>query len=181
MNHLTTYYNDPESITAKIKAAKTEFPQLSFGCWHIGCDIPKGSTDAFELSYALAACPSSFKVTPTKYSIYDDLDGVCKNTFGQNYRLADWNDIVTHYNNGAPPDDILAEGHVFVSRNGDEFWSGDRHYIGSRNNHSPHPGYLSHANIDNHLFDLGSWYSDYCVLCYNEDASSLLGVLFRRF
>ena len=120
------------------------------------------------------ACDSSqhFAVTTGKYGIYDNLDDICKSTFGHEYRIADWNDIVAYYNAGADPDDIMGTStqtvHAFVTRNGSHFWSGDRHYIASRNNHSPHSGYLSHANIDNHLFDLGSWYSDYCILCYEE-------------
>jgi hypothetical protein len=113
-----------------------------------------------------------FEKTSTTYTINDDMDNICQQTFGNEYRLADWLDIESAYDSGVSTDYIMLEGSAFVSNNGDEFWSGDRHYIVTRHNHNPSDGYLSHDNIDDHLFDLGSWYTNYSILCYSDDGGT---------
>ena len=75
---------------------------------------------------------SLFRVTAGKYSETADLGDVIKNEFGDNYRLADWNDILAY------SDDIqswaksvgMEHGDSYlVSRNAERFWSGKRHYF----------------------------------------------------
>ena len=51
--HQFVYINDPECLRSKIAATKTYFPQINFGCWRIGHDIPDGQMFPHELSNAL--------------------------------------------------------------------------------------------------------------------------------
>ena len=118
----------------------------------------------------------TFLVTAKAYAHTDDLNTRIKAEFGDNYRLADWNDIIREYNNGMKPDQILGNSstaaHAFCSRSGKQFYSSSRHYFASRNNHHPHSGYLVHASIDNNLFSLGSWYGKYKILAYTETSNT---------
>ena len=104
---------------------------------------------------------SLFRVTAGKYSETADLGDVIKNEFGDNYRLADWNDILVY------SDDIqswaksigMKQGDSYlVSRNGERFWSGKRHYFITRHDHNCPGNWLVHDHIDDHFVDLGSWY-----------------------
>lgn len=104
---------------------------------------------------------SLFRVTAGKYSETADLGDVIKNEFGDNYRLADWNDILAY------SDDIqswaksvgMEHGDSYlVSRNGERFWSGKRHYFITRHDHNCPGNWLVHDHIDDHFIDLGSWY-----------------------
>jgi hypothetical protein len=151
---------------------------LSWTCWIPYYGIVEYFVKWWNINYDLNLdfIPDTkpiFAVTTNAYTINTNHTQVCQDTFGSGYRIADWNDIVYHFNNGMDPDDILGtstqQAHAYVTRTGSHFWSGTRHYIASRNNHAPHSGYLSHTNLDNHLFDLGSWYTNYTILCYCED------------
>ncbi|RJS74176.1 hypothetical protein CW714_02060 [Methanophagales archaeon] len=104
---------------------------------------------------------SLFRVTAGKYSETADLGDVIKNEFGDNYRLADWNDILAY------SDDIqswaksvgMEHGDSYlVSRNAERFWSGKRHYFITRHDHNCPGNWLVHDHIDDHFIDLGSWY-----------------------
>ena len=110
----------------------------------------------------------SFQVTSDSVNIRENLDAVCRQQFGHQFRLADWNDIKNQFRMRVDPDRILEDGSALVSRNGQRFWSKERHYIITRANHRPDPGYLAHDSLDNRLFDLGSYYPSYRVLCFQE-------------
>lgn len=110
----------------------------------------------------------AFALTRSTYHMRSDLEAVCVGEFGGGFRVADWNDVVEAYRQGAPPDEILRSGTGMVTRNGNGFFSQTRHYFVSRHDHQKPPNYLAHATIDRHLFDLGSWYSERRVLCYRE-------------
>lgn len=114
----------------------------------------------------------TFKVTADHYATNIDLNAVCRSQFGSLYRLADWDDIVYHYNDGMNPDHILGSStetaSATVTRSGQHYYGTTRHYFATRHNHVKPSHYLSHANINNHLFDLGSWTSQYRVLCYKD-------------
>ena len=114
---------------------------------------------------------------------YGDHNIECSTQLGSTARLADWNDIVSFYNNGGSLDDFKTQlriadwgsglvgnelsGSYRISRNGNEIWSGNRHYLVSRHDHSKPGNYLAHANIDNHNLSLGSWYGNGgYALCY---------------
>ena len=94
-------------------------------------------------------------------------------------RLADWNDIVAYYNAGGSMADFMhnlgiqgGQGY-HVTWNGAEIWNGGladgrkRRYYFERHDHNKPELFLAHADIDNHLLTLGSWYSTGgLALCY---------------
>jgi hypothetical protein len=105
----------------------------------------------------------------------------CVSEFGSGYRVADWNDIVSFYNSSTEAQvselyinlaikPYLSYGgkSYFISYNGSEIYSGKRHYGLDRLNQSKPGYYLSHATINNHELDLGSWYVKTQALCYKK-------------
>lgn len=139
----------------------------------------------FILAAALfLTCPhyceaGTFKVTKDKYRLSEDLDSIIDQRFGEQYRMADWNDIKEEIANGMNPDQILGtnteKDSAWCTRNGVKFGRSGMHYLVSRNNHNPHSGYYAHDNIDNHLFSLGSWNNPYKILAYCESCSESSG------
>lgn len=149
------------------------------------------SSSAFSAEYS--ASPTStppptyqhdnFKVTSGSYSETDNNNTACQTEFGDTYRLADWNDVVDYYNAGKSMSDFFtnlgmpAPGEsgarsLQVARDGNEIYSGSRHYFITRHDHNKPGYYLSHANIDNHLIDLGSWNGARPALCFTESDSN---------
>ena len=109
-----------------------------------------------------------FKHTSESYPMDSDMNAICKQTFGENYNIADWLDIVDAYESGIAADYILLEGNAYITNEGIDFWSDNRHYLVTRHNHNMPDTYLSHDDIDDHLFDLGSWYTELPILCISE-------------
>ena len=108
---------------------------------------------------------STFKLTTKSYSEADDLNQIVNNEFGPDYRIADWNDVVEYCNKNSPDQFIqslnlkIGESNVMVTWNNQYFWNqSNRHFFLSRFDHNTPGNYLSHANIDNHHLDLGSWF-----------------------
>lgn len=94
---------------------------------------------------------------------------------GSDYRLADWNDFVNYYNDGNDLALALDELGIqydmggVVSRDGNRYWSGQRHYFIARHNGSPPGHFLVHAHISNYLLSLGSWWGNFRALAFKED------------
>ena len=119
----------------------------------------------------------NFKVTSGTYSEADNNNAACQTEFGDTYRLADWNDVVDYYNASKSMNDFFVNlgmpslgedgaRNLHVARDGSEIYSGIRHYFITRHDHNKPGYYLSHANIDNHLIDLGSWQGTMPALCF---------------
>lgn len=115
---------------------------------------------------------NEFKITLYKYSETENLEQAVLNEFGNNYRIADWNDIKNlegNVNLENWADNLGISGDtksLMVVRNGEHFYSGNRHYFIARHDHTVPSGFLVHANVDNHFIDLGSWYGmNMRVLC----------------
>jgi len=113
-----------------------------------------------------------FRFTGKKYSETDNLEQAVMDEFGNNYRIADFNDLITYAQNNdieAWADKIGLKDEIkslMVTYNGAHFWEGSRHYFLSRHDHNPPGSYLVHADIDNHFIDLGSWYGlNMPILC----------------
>ena len=103
-----------------------------------------------------------FKITSGKYNEKEDLDQMIGKEFGNNYRLADWNDILTFSNNIEEWADShgLVEGEensLLVSNDGYRIWLCRQYYI-SRFNHNKPEKYLAHDAIDDDFVCLGSWF-----------------------
>jgi len=104
---------------------------------------------------------SDFKITSGRHNEREDLDQIIRNEFGDNYRLADWNDILTMSNNIEEWADSLglAEGEensLLISNDGYRIWLSRQFYI-SRFNHKKPIGYLAHGSINDDFICLGSW------------------------
>ncbi len=139
----------------------------------------------------------NFKLTSSTYPESADMNKACKDEFGPEWRLADWNDLKNFYNNGGDltalldylgmkyyPDRLQGDS-AWVSVNGEEFYSSGRHYFIARHDHETSflcqygrwPGgacFLEHDQLDNHLISLGSWYGEIPVLCYKDNPSASL-------
>jgi len=91
-------------------------------------------------------------------------DQAVQNEFGSDYKVADWNDLVSYYNkNGAASFTLLMDGLGVKTTAAAVYWNGQKLYGGWRayfiewHNHNK-PGYFwAHDNIDNYLVSLGSW------------------------
>lgn len=105
---------------------------------------------------------SDFKITSEKYNEKENLDQIIVKEFGDQYRLADWNDILAFSNNIEEWADSvgLAEGNendLMISSNGYRIWLG-RHYLISRFNHQKPRHFLAHDSINDDFVCLGSWF-----------------------
>ena len=138
---------------------------------------------------------SNFKITSNTYSINDNLSKDCQDSFGEGWRLADWNELVKFYNNGGDLEslldylgikyypDKLGGDAAFVSVNGKGFYNGSLHYYIARHDHEtsflcqyggwPNGGcFAEYDQLDNHLISLGAWDSNKKILCFNPNSSS---------
>jgi|GEM_PF-3596474 len=102
-----------------------------------------------------------FKVTSGKYNEKEDLDSMIRIEFGDNYRLADWSEILLFRANiGEWAEGIgLIEGEensLMISNNGYRIWLGRQYYI-SRFNHKRPRNFLAHDSLDDNFICLGSW------------------------
>ena len=117
----------------------------------------------------IAQSSDLFKVTVGEYSETADLDQAIKNEYGDDYRLADWNDVLAYSNDIQSWASSIGMEHgdsYLISRDGNCFWSGRRHYFMTRHDHNCPGSFLVHDDIENHFIDLGSWYNlEMHVLC----------------
>lgn len=106
---------------------------------------------------------SDFKITSGRYSEKEDLDQMIRNEFGNQYRLADWNDILTFRENIEEWADSIGlavgggKDALMISNDGYRIWLA-RQYSISRFNHNKPEHVLAHDEIDNNFICLGSWY-----------------------
>ena len=158
----------------------------SVACWGSDGD-GQATPPADGISYAFR----SFHVISSALDEYGDHDAECKSRLGNQYRLADWNDLTSWVSGGGSIPELIAglrlrkEGDPAsiyphdgaeidgslpkVSLDGEErLKNGRRHFFISRHDHVL-PGYfLAHAHIDNYHISLGSWYVEGgTTLCYN--------------
>jgi len=108
-----------------------------------------------------------YVATPESYSEKTpNLDAVCISTFGSEYRLLDWNEITSGPEFIAATNMQPDEGFL-VQWNGQRFFDQTRHFFMARHDHNPPGNFMIHADIDNSLLDLGSWYGiNMRVACY---------------
>jgi len=104
---------------------------------------------------------SDFKITSGKYNEKEDLDQKIRTEFGNQYRLADWNDITTFNTNIKEWADSIgfAEGEensLLISNDGYRIWLSRQFYI-SRFNHKKPNGYMAHGSINDDFICMGSW------------------------
>ena len=177
-----------------------EFASVSAGFWHtcgvrrngsVACWGSDGHGQATPPADGISYAFQSFHVISSALDEYGDHDAECKSRLGNQYRLADWNDLTSWVSGGGSIPELIAglrlrkEGDPAsiyphdgaeidgslpkVSLDGEErLKNGRRHFFISRHDHVL-PGYfLAHAHIDNYHISLGSWYVEGgTTLCYN--------------
>lgn len=129
-------------------------------------NVTVGNTVRADFSLAADVTTDfAFKMTTQKYLSTVDLDQVIQNEFGNDYRLADWNDV-SQYCQAHSANQFVTllswpvgePNSLLVTQNGLHYWNNTtRHFYITRFDHNITLGYLSHANIENHFIDLGSW------------------------
>jgi len=112
-----------------------------------------------------------FALTIKTFSETDEIEDACGEALGSEWRLADWLDIQDFYQTEGSLDAFIAalEGHTsfMLSFEGERWYSEQRHYFGEVHEHDLPDGWLSHADIDEHYIDLGSWSGlDAPLLCF---------------
>ena len=123
---------------------------------------------------SLTPTPSfPFALTSEKFHETDDLGPECDQELGSTWRVADWNDILAYTQAGNSIEGFVStlslkeETIYLLTYNGERWYRELRHYYIEFHNHNLPPGFLDHANIDNHYIDLGSWYGlEAQILCY---------------
>jgi murein DD-endopeptidase MepM/ murein hydrolase activator NlpD len=104
---------------------------------------------------------SDFKITSGEYNERQDLDQMIRTEFGDQYRLADWRDILPFSENIQEWAESvgIAEGEenaLLISNDGYRIWLSRQYYI-SRFNHNKPKHFLAHDDMDNDFVCLGSW------------------------
>lgn len=118
-----------------------------------------------------------FKVTSNTYSESQNNENACENEFGSSYHLASWSEIVNYNQTHGSLDSFLrhvgmnavygSEGGLtlHVSYNGQEIYSGNRHYFISRHDGNIPGNYLAHETLAHKKIALGSWKGSRKALC----------------
>jgi hypothetical protein len=137
-----------------------------------------GTEVALEATQTAQAVPTPafpFSLTNKKYHETDDFSSACSDELGSQWRTADWNDFLLQSQAGNSITDVIStlalakNTPYLLTYNGESWYNGQRHYFLEFHDHVLPGGWLSHANIDDHYIDLGSWYGlDSQVLCTRE-------------
>jgi hypothetical protein len=132
--------------------------------------------DAVDIYNPGSITINNFAVTDGYYSSYSDINSAVQDSLGSGYRIADWIQVEQYFNEGNSADEFIAlmgGNNLWVSRNGSEFYSGNRRYFIHFSDHNTPPNFLVHDTIDNNLIDLGSWWGAMPVLVYTSSAAGL--------
>ena len=131
---------------------------------------------SFKVLQSRLLATQLFTLTQGKYGDKENVAEIIKKEVGDNYKLADWQDLLAHK---AEIIEFIkevgmlegAEYSVKVSNKGECFLGGTRrHYFISRLNHNKPGYYLAHDHIDNNLIALGSWHDQkYPFLCIRKE------------
>ena len=154
------------------------------------------------VSYAF----QSFHAVSHNLDEYGDHDAECKSRLGNQYRLADWNDLKSWVDDGGSVPDLITglrlswegvgagpsvyphDGNGIdvrprVSYNENGRWNnGRRHFFISRQDHVRPSSFLAHDHIDNYHITLGSWFGvGGTVLCYDSSSEVPESTSFGNF
>lgn len=117
----------------------------------------------------------NFARTNNKYTDKDDWTKAVRNEFGDGWRVAAWNDLKAFYNSGGNLTELLDAlnikklNTVWLTRNGQKYWSGSRCYLAERHDGNPPYTFLVHDQLGNYLLSLGSWYDlELPILIYKK-------------
>jgi len=116
-----------------------------------------------------------FALTSSRYTEDSDWDAIVSSVMGPEYRVADWNDLLSYYQDGGDLLKMLDGLGVtermtfgFLTRNGNRQYSSTRYYLAARHEHQLPGGWLAHQNINNYMVSLGSWWGEYPILAIRK-------------
>jgi len=116
----------------------------------------------------------------------------CVNEFGEEYRVASWDDVVQYFNSATELQKLeffvnlglkrvipgveyhgLDAGNrrYLVSYNGKEIHTSNWHYFFERHDGTPFSNWAIYSNIDNNTLNLGAWYTTTYALCYKPEVA----------
>ena len=112
-----------------------------------------------------------FALTTNTFAETDEIEDACAAALGSDWRLADWLDILEFYDAEGTLDSFITSlgGKIsfMLTFEGQRWYSEQRHYFVEVHQRNLPEGWLSHADIDDHLIDLGSWFGlDAPILCF---------------
>lgn len=127
----------------------------------------------------LESAPFLFAATKSTYPETGEIVGACVEALGPGWRVADWNDISALAETDMPATAFVSElgdfEQLWVTFNGEEWYSQQRHYFIEVHKGDLPEGWLSHADLQDHYLDLGSWYDlELSVLCYQSDEPAIV-------
>jgi len=105
----------------------------------------------------------NFAVTQYDYGYRQNWQHAINNELGNEYRVADWNDLIAYYESGGNLSTLFRSlgiserESVFVTRNGASHFSNNRAYFASFHRHNRPPNYLDHDGLNRNEISLGSW------------------------
>ncbi|MBC8486944.1 MAG: T9SS type A sorting domain-containing protein [Bacteroidetes bacterium] len=108
-----------------------------------------------------------------------DFDEVCQQEFGNDFLIADWNNVVAFVDENGFEEFFNQTGMTYyqsngwVTRDGQHLYSSNRHYFIERHDGNVPGGWLVHASIGSNTIDLGSWHNSRPILCYNSNTTDI--------
>jgi PKD repeat protein len=150
----THIYSNPGSYTVSLKATNESGSDTKTKQNYITVTSGGGGSGFYD----------GFAITANKYLPTENLVQAVKNELGNDYVIADWNDLKiyaqTHnIENWADQIGITDQNvNCWVLKSGQGFWNEGRHYFIERHDHNPPAFFLVHDDIDDHFIDLGSWH-----------------------
>lgn len=108
-----------------------------------------------------------WQLTTDQYRFDVDHGAVCQEEFGDDYEVAEWNDLsqqnLDDFFDAVGATDRGSIG--FMTRGGEQFHTSSRSYLVARHDGDVGTGWLVHDDIDNNRASLGSWYTSRQVVC----------------
>jgi len=142
---------------------------------------PTASGDVLETNFYKSSKPVSnitvsfpFLVSKSKYSSHYNLEEKAALDCGVNYRIADWNDLITYEQDIEKLAEYLNMSNdeyksLYITKDGERLYYNDRQYFIALQNHNKPSNWMTHGNIDNHFISLGSWINkNYHILCIKK-------------
>lgn len=115
-----------------------------------------------------------FKVTSQKYLCTNDLEAAVKAEFGNDWTVADWENVKLLSSEEHGNIDMNKGDEFLILNDGQKYYSGARHYFIAKHEGQVPGGFLVHDQIGNNYFSLGSWEDiTMNILCVNTNAYNM--------
>lgn len=140
-----------------------------------GDDTPGDSAQELNYSPANRYAPGDgyeYFITVQEYTVNQDIPALLQREFGPDAELAEWNELSALFSSDEDALISFMEGigmkrsadsyvrSALVTRAGNRFLGGSRHYFVSRHDGRVPSGWAVHAQLHSSRLSLGSWHSD---------------------